>query len=132
MREAIRFPGTVSDSEHADNHYRIADRERFTRGAGLKLRRHDVVDGEFEAHAAILRALQQVGGRGHRRGATRDRRDDAQRVAGLHRCLLLLQVPDVLVVQVDVDEVPQPTIDHLRQQDNPELVASLLQKLIEK
>ena len=29
-------------------------------------------------------------------------------------------------------KVPQPTIDHLRQQDNPELVASLLQKLIEK
>ena len=29
-------------------------------------------------------------------------------------------------------KVPQPTIDHLRQQDNPELVASLLQKLVEK
>src|SRR5918993_2292229 len=36
--------------------------------------------------------------------AARDRRHDAQLVAGLDRGLELLEVADVLVVQVDVDE----------------------------
>src|SRR5688500_2096791 len=36
-----------------------------------------------------------------------NRRNNAERVAALHRCLLLLQIADVLVVQVDIDEVPQ-------------------------
>ena len=40
----------------------------------------------------------------------RRRRHDAQRVARLHRRLLLLQVADVLVVQIHVDEVPQPPL----------------------
>ena len=44
---------------------------------------------------------------GDRRRAARHRRDDADRVARLHRRLLLLQVPDVLVVDVDVDEAAQ-------------------------
>ena len=35
------------------------------------------------------------------------RRDDADRVAGLERRLILLQVADVFVVDVDVDEAAQ-------------------------
>jgi hypothetical protein len=42
-----------------------------------------------------------------RRHAARDRRDDADRIAGLQRRLLFLQIPDVLVVHVDVDEAAQ-------------------------
>ena len=45
-----------------------------------------------------------LGGRATSAG---DGRHDAQRVARLHRRLLLLQVADVFVVQVHVDEVPQ-------------------------
>ena len=40
-------------------------------------------------------------------GAARHRRNDADRVARLHRRLLFLQIADVLVVQIDVDEAPQ-------------------------
>ena len=36
-----------------------------------------------------------------------DRRDDADRVAGRDRRLLLLQVADIFVVQIDVDEAAQ-------------------------
>ena len=44
---------------------------------------------------------------GRRRSAACDRRDDADGVAGLHGRLLLLQIPDVVVVDVDVDEAAQ-------------------------
>src|SRR5688572_9465533 len=39
--------------------------------------------------------------------ATRHRWNDANRVARLHRGLLFLQIPDVLVVEIDVDEAAE-------------------------
>ena len=47
-----------------------------------------------------------VGGR----HSTRDRRDDADGVARLHRRLLFLQIPDVFVVHVHVDEAAQASL----------------------
>ena len=41
------------------------------------------------------------------RRAAGDRRNDAHRVARLERRLILLQIPDVIVVDVDVDEAAQ-------------------------
>ena len=55
-----------------------------------------------------LVAVQRDAGRSRGRAdAAGDRRDDAQRVAGLHRRLLAIEVADVFVVQVDVDEAAQ-------------------------
>src|SRR2546428_12395662 len=44
-----------------------------------------------------------------RRGfhTSRDRRNDADRVARLHRCLIALEIPDILVVHVHVHEAAQ-------------------------
>src|SRR5690606_36479155 len=42
--------------------------------------------------------------------AARDRRNDAERVAVAQRRRLLLEIADVVVVDVDVDEVPQPAL----------------------
>ena len=47
-----------------------------------------------------------VSGRGRFHPA-RDRRDDADGVAAVHRRLLVLQIADILVVHVDVDEAAQ-------------------------
>jgi glycine/D-amino acid oxidase-like deaminating enzyme len=29
LRDSVRFPGAISDTDHVDNHYRVADRERL-------------------------------------------------------------------------------------------------------
>jgi hypothetical protein len=52
--------------------------------------------------------------RQHRRfrqpAAARDRRNDRNDVPALERCGLFLQVADVVIVDVDVDEAPQPSV----------------------
>src|SRR5204863_3322577 len=65
----------------------------------------DFVFGEFRKLTVRLKAdTTDVGGA---RRAAGDRRNDADGVSGLDRRLFLLQIPDVFVVNVDVDEAAQ-------------------------
>jgi hypothetical protein len=53
--------------------------------------------------------------------ATGHRRDDAHRVARLHRSPFFFEIADVFVIQIDVDEATQPSIF---------VVKMLLQRLV--
>ena len=59
---------------------------------------------------AVALELVGVERHGRRRGRAHtagDRRDDAERVARLHRGPFPIEVPNVLVIQIDVDEAPE-------------------------
>ncbi len=111
----------VNDADRADARRGEIQRDRRSQAAGADaedLRRLQLLltlHANFRqdqvaavAFVVVFRELRQRRGRlRRRRRAARDRRDDAHRVAGLHRRLLLLQIPDVFVVDVDVDEAAQ-------------------------
>ena len=101
IHRARRAEAAGADAEHAAGLQPALPVDADLRHDEMPAVALDFVVGQLRQRRSDVRPTVRI------ERAARHRRDDAHRVAGRHRRLLLLQIPDVLVVHVDVDEAAQ-------------------------